>query len=60
MYYNKALVKKYAPHALDDNIVTFDEIKAAGEKSQKDGITGIGLTWWKPNFLSLYGQLGVN
>lgn len=58
MYYNKSLVKKYAPHALDDNIVTFDEIKAAGEKSQKDGITGIGLTWWKPSFLSLYGQLG--
>lgn len=57
MYYNKNLVKKYAPHALDDNIVTFDEIKAAGKKSQKDGIASLGLTWWKPLFLSMYGQL---
>ena len=58
MYYNKDLVKKYCPHALDDNIVTFKEIKAAGEKAKKDGIVALGLTWWKPNFLSLYGQLG--
>ncbi|GBG93866.1 sugar ABC transporter substrate-binding protein [Ligilactobacillus salitolerans] len=58
MYYNKDLVKKYAPHALDDNIVTFKEIEEAGKKSQKDGITALGLTWWKPLFLSLYGQMG--
>lgn len=58
MYYNKKLVQKYAPHALDDNIVTFDEIKAAGKKSQKDDIAGMGLTWWKPLFLSLYDQMG--
>lgn len=58
MYYNKALVEKYAPGALDDNIVTFDEIKAAGEKSQQDKITGLGITWTKPNFLSLYAQNG--
>lgn len=60
MYYNKDLVEKYAPGALDDNIVTFDEIKAAGEKSQQDKITALGITWTKPNFLSLYAQNGGN
>ncbi|GKS81339.1 sugar transporter [Ligilactobacillus pabuli] len=58
MYYNKDLLKKYSPHALDDNIVTFKEIEEAGLKSKKDGVVSLGLTWWKPNFLSLYGQLG--
>ncbi len=58
MYYNKDLVEKYAPGALDDNIVTYDEIEAAGEKSQKDKITGLGITWMKPIFLSLYAQNG--
>ncbi|MFS0612781.1 extracellular solute-binding protein [Lederbergia ruris] len=58
MYYNKDLVEKYVPEALDDNIVTFDEIKAAGEKSQKDGITSLGVTWVKPNIFSLYAQNG--
>lgn len=58
MYYNKDLVKKYCPDALDDNIVTFDEIKAAGQKAKKDGITALGLTWWKPNYLSMLGQRG--
>ncbi|MFD1410290.1 extracellular solute-binding protein [Lapidilactobacillus gannanensis] len=58
MYYNKDLVKKYAPKALDDNIVTFDEIQAAGEAAKKDKITGLGVTWFKPNFLSLYAQYG--
>ncbi|WP_088052418.1 extracellular solute-binding protein [Virgibacillus dakarensis] len=56
MYYNKDLVEKYAPGALDDNIVTFDELEAAGEKSQQDKITSLGVTWVKPNFLSLYAQ----
>ena len=58
MYYNKKLVEKYAPHALDDNIVTFDEIRAAGEQSMKDGIRPITLSWMKPIFLSIYNQMG--
>jgi multiple sugar transport system substrate-binding protein len=58
MYYNKDLVEKYAPNALDDNIVTFDEIKAAGELSKKDKINAMGLTWLRPTFLSVYNQLG--
>ena len=58
MYYNKDLVEKYAPNALDDNVVTFDEIKAAGDLSRKDKIDAMGLTWMRPTFLSIYAQLG--
>lgn len=58
MYYNKELVDKYAPNALDDNIVTFDEIQEAGEKAKADDIRGIGVTWMKPNFFSLMKQEG--
>ncbi|BFH63453.1 ABC transporter substrate-binding protein [Paenibacillus azoreducens] len=58
MYYNKDLLEKYAPNALDDNVITFDEIRAAGEKSKKDNITGVGITWTRPIFLSIYNQLG--
>jgi len=58
MYYNKDLVKKYAPHALDDHIVTFDEIKKAGEAAKKDGIKALTVSWVKPDFLSLYAQYG--
>lgn len=58
LYYNKKLVEKYAPHILDDNIVTFDEFKEAATKAKKDKVIGLGLTWFKPNFLSLYAQHG--
>lgn len=58
MYYNEKLVKKYCPHALDDNVVTFKEIQAAGKKSKKDGVRAIGVTWDKPIFLSLLAQYG--
>ncbi|MFP5115605.1 ABC transporter substrate-binding protein [Bacillaceae bacterium C204] len=58
MYYNKDLLEKYAPNALDDKVITFDEIREAGEKSKKDKITGIGITWTRPIFLSIYNQLG--
>ncbi len=57
-YYNKELVEKYAPNALDDNIITYDEIKEAGEKAKDDGIAGVGVTWMKPLLLSLYKQNG--
>jgi multiple sugar transport system substrate-binding protein len=58
MYYNEDLLEKYSPNALDDKVITFDEIKEAGELSRKDGITGFGLTWTRPIFLSIYNQLG--
>lgn len=58
MYYNKELLEKYAPNALDDNVITFDEIREAGEVSKNDGIVGMGITWTRPMFLSIYNQLG--
>ncbi|WP_288226634.1 extracellular solute-binding protein [uncultured Enterococcus sp.] len=57
-YYNKDLVKKYCPNALDDNIVTFDEIKEAGKKAKANKIAAVGATWVKPNFMSLLKQNG--
>ncbi|MHC5269837.1 extracellular solute-binding protein [Enterococcus sp. LJL98] len=58
MYYNKELVEKYIPNALDDGIVTFDEIQEAGEAAEKDKVRSLGITWMKPNFLSLMKQNG--
>lgn len=58
MYYNKNLVEKYIPGALDDEIVTFDEIEQAGEAAKKDKVKAVGITWMKPNFLSLMKQNG--
>ncbi|WP_321383268.1 extracellular solute-binding protein [uncultured Enterococcus sp.] len=57
-YYNKELLEKYAPEALEDNILTFDEIKAAGEKAKADDVRGIAITWAKPNFLATFKQEG--
>lgn len=57
-YYNKELLDKYAPNALDDDMLTFDEIMEAGKKAQADGVRGISASWVKPNFLSLYKQEG--
>lgn len=57
-YYNKELVEKYAPNALDDNIITYDEIREAGEKAKNDKIYAVGVTWLKPILLSLYAQNG--
>ena len=57
-YYNKELLEKYAPTALDDNILTFDEVKEAAAKAKNDDVRGIAVTWVKPNFLSLMKQEG--
>ncbi|MGX7030417.1 extracellular solute-binding protein [Vagococcus zengguangii] len=57
-YYNKELLAKYAPNALDDNILTFDEIVEAGKLASKDDIRGIALTWVKPNYMATLGQEG--
>lgn len=57
-YYNKSLVEKYGPNVLDDQIVTYDEIKEVGELAKKDKVAAMGLSWMKPNFLELYNQMG--
>lgn len=57
-YYNKELVEKYAPSALDDGVLTFAEMIEAGEAAKKDDVRGVAVTWAKPNFLSLMKQEG--
>lgn len=59
-YYNKELVEKYAPHVLDDNIITTAEIEASGELAKKDGIQAIGYGWIKPNYMGFLKQKGGN
>lgn len=60
MYYNPSLVEQYGSEILDDDIVTFDEIRMISEASAEDGIAGIGVTWMKPGFMSVLGQHGGN
>ncbi len=57
-YYNKSLVQKYAPHAMDDGIITFDEIEQAGLSAKKDGIQGVAYDWIKPNYMGMLKQEG--
>lgn len=58
MYYNKNLVDKYIPNALEDGIVTYAEIEEAGENAKKDGVYSYGYTWGMQNYSNLYLQMG--
>ena len=59
-YVNLDLLAEYdlETPVLEDNIITWDEVKAVGEKSAADSVTGIGLTWNRPYILSMYYQKG--
>ena len=60
LYVNLDLLAQYdlETPVLQDNIITWDEVKAVAEKAKADEITGIGLTWNRPYILSMYYQLG--
>jgi len=58
MYYNQDLVDQYIPGALDDDIVTYEEVTAAGEAAKDDGIISYGFGWPMQNFNNLYLQMG--
>lgn len=58
MYYNKDLVDKYAPGAVDDGIVTYAEIEEAGKKAKADKVYSYGYTWGMQNYSNLYLQMG--
>lgn len=58
LYVNMDLYEKYGNGALDDGVLTWDEIKASGEACKADGIITIGMTWHRVKFLSSYAQLG--
>lgn len=58
LYYNKDLLDKYGPNVLDDNVVTFDELKEVNKKAKKDNIVTypFGMNSWLPSVLTV--QLG--
>lgn len=58
MYYNEDLAEKYAPGALDDGIITYEEIEKAGEAAKADGVYSYGYTWGMQNYSNLYLQMG--
>ena len=60
MYYNKDLVKKYVPGAMDDGIATFEEIEKAGAAAKSDGIYSYSNSWPFQNYDNLYLQMGGN
>ena len=59
-YVNLDLLAEYDldTPVLEDSIITWDEIKAVGEKCKDDGVTALGLTWNRPYILSMYYQKG--
>lgn len=59
-YVNLDLLKQYDldTPVMADNVITWDEVKAVGDKCKGDGITPIGLTWNRPYILSMYYQKG--
>lgn len=59
VYYNKDLMEKYAPDALSDNMITYEEMLQMGEAAAEDGILaygGAGFT--SEQFYSFLGQAG--
>lgn len=57
-YVNMDLYEKYGNGALDDNVLTWDEIKASGDACVADGVIPVGLAWLRVKFLASYAQLG--
>ncbi|MGJ4848908.1 extracellular solute-binding protein [Bacillota bacterium Meth-B3] len=59
-YVNLDLLAEYDldTPVLADGVITWDEVKAVGEKCKDDGITPIGVTWNRPYILSMYYQKG--
>lgn len=41
MYVNMELANQYCPEVLEDNVVTWDEVKAVGAKLQADGVEDV-------------------
>lgn len=58
LYYNKDLVDKYVPGAMDDGIATFDEIEKAGAAARADNIYSYANSWGFQNYDNLYLQMG--
>jgi len=58
LYVNMDLYEKYGNGALDDGVLTWDEVRASADACVKDGIIPMGLAWLRVKFLAAYAQLG--
>ena len=58
LYVNMDLYEQYGAGEMDDDILTWDEIMAAGERLEGTGIMPFGFTWLRVKFLAAYAQLG--
>lgn len=59
-YYNKDLFDKYDLNEfIEDGVLTFDEIRALGDKAREQGFEGdvFDLGWMRAQLLSFYAQL---
>ena len=57
MYANMNLVNQYCPEVLEDDVVTWDEIKAVGDKLKTDGVSDIKVmvsSWARNDMLASY------
>lgn len=57
-YVNMDLYAQYGGTDLDDGVLTWDEVKAAGERMKGTDNIPIGLAWLRVKFLASYAQLG--
>lgn len=58
-YYNEDLLNKYAPDALDDGKITWEELTAIGDVAKADGITAYGGgAFVTDQFYTFLGQIG--
>jgi multiple sugar transport system substrate-binding protein len=63
MYVNNALAEQYCPEVLEDDILTWDEIAAVGEKLAADGVedvTVLAASWARNDLLNSYLELAGN
>lgn len=58
LYVNMDLYEKYGNGVLDDNLLTWDEVKSVGDACVADDIIPIGMSWLRVKFLSSFAQLG--
>lgn len=58
LYANMDLYDKYGNGALDDGVLTWDEVRESADACVADGIIPMGLAWLRVKFLASYAQLG--
>lgn len=60
MYVNTSLAAQYCPDEMTDKILTFDEIKAIGERLQQQGVTDVKVlvsAWARNDLANTYAEL---